>query len=61
VATNALNDSDFILKEVEVPSEALVAVSSHSTQCQNKEHHNPNATQPHISHMRQNVSVIQGC
>ena len=43
MATNVLNDSDFILKEVAVPSEALVAVSSHSTQCQNKEHHNPNA------------------
>ena len=61
MATNDFNDSDFILKEVAIPSEALVAVSSHSTQCQNKEHHNPNAAQPHISHMRRGVSVIWGC
>jgi hypothetical protein len=36
----------------------LVTVSSHSTWCENKEHHNPNAAQPHISNMRRGVSVI---
>jgi len=58
MATNVLNDTDFILKEVAVRSEALVAVSSQSTQCQNREHINPNAAQPHISHMGRGVSVI---
>ena len=61
MATNVSNGSDFILKDIAVLSEALVAISSHTTLCQNKEHHNPNAAKPHISHMRWGVSVIKGC